>query len=119
MVQPSATVDQINAALNAGDNLLFTPGVYHIASTITVTRPDTQIVGLGFATLVPTNGNTALSVADVSGVTVSGLIFDAGPTTSPSLLQVGTAGSTTRPHRATRCRWTTCSSASAARPRAR
>ncbi|MBS2548933.1 discoidin domain-containing protein [Catenulispora sp. NL8] len=95
VVQPSATVDQINAALAAGDNLLFAPGVYNIPSTIDVTRPDTQIVGLGFATLVPTGGNTTLSVADVSGVTVSGLIFDAGATTSPSLLQVGTAGSTT------------------------
>jgi hypothetical protein len=94
VVQPSATVDQINAALAAGDNLLFTPGVYNLPSTINVTKPDTQIVGLGFATLVPSAGNTALSVADVSGVTVSGLIFDAGPTTSPSLLQVGTAGST-------------------------
>ncbi|MEY9887049.1 hypothetical protein ABIA35_006675 [Catenulispora sp. MAP12-49] len=96
VVQPSATVAQINAALNAGDNLLFTPGVYSVPSTIAVTHPDTQIVGLGFATLVPTGGNTTLSVADVSGVQVSGLIFDAGATTSPSLLQVGTAGSTTR-----------------------
>jgi hypothetical protein len=94
VVQPTATVDQINAALAAGDNLLFTPGVYSIPSTITVTKPDTQIIGLGFATLVPSAGNTTLSVADVSGVTVSGLIFDAGSTTSPSLLRVGTAGST-------------------------
>jgi hypothetical protein len=96
VVQPSATVAQINAALSVGDNLLFTPGVYNIPSTITVTHPDTRIVGLGFATLVPTGGNTVLSVADVSGVTLSGLIFDAGTTTSPSLLQVGTAGSATR-----------------------
>ena len=33
-----------------------------------------------------------MNVADVSGVNVSGLIFDAGPTSSPALLQVGTAG---------------------------
>jgi hypothetical protein len=96
VVQPSATVAQINAALNAGDNLLFTPGVYNVPSAIAVTHPDAQIVGLGFATLVPTSGNTTLSVADVSGVQISGLIFDAGATTSPSLLQVGTAGSSTR-----------------------
>ena len=33
-------------------------------------------------------------MADVSGVNISGLIFDAGPANSPALLQVGTPGST-------------------------
>ncbi len=59
----SSTVDQINAALRDGDNLLFTPGVYAIPKTIQVTRPDTKIIGLGFATLVPTNGNVTMDVA--------------------------------------------------------
>ncbi|NUR27613.1 MAG: hypothetical protein HOV83_17520, partial [Catenulispora sp.] len=94
VVQPSASVDTINAALAAGDNLLFTPGVYQIDKTITVTRPDTHIVGLGFATLVPTAGNVTMSVADANGVTVSGLIFDAGTASSPSLLHVGTTPAT-------------------------
>jgi hypothetical protein len=94
VVQPSATIDQINAALGAGDNLLFTPGVYNIPSTINVTNPNTKIVGLGFPTLVPTNGNITMNVADVDGVTVSGMMFDAGSTLSPTLLQVGTSGST-------------------------
>jgi hypothetical protein len=94
VVQPSASVDTINAALAAGDNLLFTPGVYQLGKTITVTRPDTQIIGLGFATLVPTAGNVTMSVADASGVTVSGLIFDAGSALSPSLLHVGTTPGT-------------------------
>ncbi|GAA1995558.1 discoidin domain-containing protein [Catenulispora subtropica] len=94
VVQPSSSVDTIDAALAAGDNLLFTPGVYQLDKTITVTRPDTQIVGLGFATLVPTAGNVAMSVADTNGVTVSGLIFDAGTTSSPSLLHVGTTPGT-------------------------
>ncbi|MFD0632117.1 hypothetical protein ACFQ9X_11430 [Catenulispora yoronensis] len=94
VVQPSSSVDTINAALAAGDNLLFTPGVYQINKTITVTKPDTQIIGLGFATLVPTAGNVTMSVADANGVTVSGLIFDAGTTSSPSLLHVGTTPGT-------------------------
>ncbi len=34
-----------------------------------------------------------MNVADVNGVNVSGMIFDAGTTSSPSLLQVGTQGS--------------------------
>ncbi len=94
IVTSSSTVAQINAALAAGDNLLFTPGVYSYASTINVTNPDTKIIGLGFPTLIPTAGNISMNVADVSGVNISGMIFDAGPTSSPALLQVGTQGST-------------------------
>jgi hypothetical protein len=95
VVNASSTIGQINTALAAGDNLLFTPGVYSYNQTINVTRADTKVVGLGFATLVPTAGQTTMSVADVSGVNVSGLLFDAGPTTSPTLLTIGTQGSTT------------------------
>uniref|UniRef100_UPI001892271F chitobiase/beta-hexosaminidase C-terminal domain-containing protein n=1 Tax=Catenulispora rubra TaxID=280293 RepID=UPI001892271F len=95
VIDSSSTVSQINAALAAGDNLLFTPGVYSYNQTINVTHPDTKILGLGFATLIPTAGQTTMSVADVNGVNISGLIFDAGPTTSPTLLTVGTPGSAT------------------------
>jgi hypothetical protein len=94
VVNSSSTVDQINAALAAGDNLLFTPGVYQYAQTIQVTHANTKILGLGFATIIPTAGNVAVSVADVPGVNLSGLIFDAGPTQSAALLQLGTEGST-------------------------
>ena len=62
-----------------GDNLLFTPGVYKIPRTIHVLWPDTKIVGLGFPTLVPTEGNVTMDVSDLGGTTLSGLIFDAGP----------------------------------------
>jgi hypothetical protein len=94
VVDSSSTVAQINAALAADDNLLFTPGVYSYDSTINVTNPNTKIIGLGFATLIPTSGNVTMNVADVPGVNISGLIFDAGPTQSSSLLQIGTEGST-------------------------
>ena len=73
------------------------------------------MLGLGLATLVPDNGVTAMKVADVDGVKVAGLLFDAGTTNSPVLMQVGPAGSDRRPRRPTRPRCTTCSSASAAR----
>ena len=43
-----------------------------------VTRADTVVLGLGLATLVPDNGVTAMTVADVDGVKVAGLLFDAG-----------------------------------------
>ena len=80
----------INNALARGQNLLFTPGVYAVDQTIKVKRADTVVLGLGFATLVPQNGVVPMTVADVPGVDISGLIFDAGPVSSPVLLQVGT-----------------------------
>ncbi|WP_308288789.1 ricin-type beta-trefoil lectin domain protein [Streptomyces humicola] len=91
---PSDTADTINAALAAGKDLLFTPGVYQLDGTINVTNPDTVVLGLGLATLVANNGTTAISVADVNGVKIAGLIVDAGTTNSPVLMQVGPAGST-------------------------
>jgi hypothetical protein len=94
VVNAASTIAQINAALAAGDNLLFTPGVYSYNQTINVSKADTKVVGLGFATLVPSAGQTTMNVADVNGVNVSGLLFDAGPTTSPTLLTVGIQGST-------------------------
>jgi hypothetical protein len=93
VASPSSSVATINAALSAGDNLIFTPGVYNLSSTINVIDPDTKIIGLGFPTLIPTNGNITMNVADVNGVNISGIIFDAGPTSSSALLQVGVAGS--------------------------
>jgi hypothetical protein len=47
------------------------------------------VLGLGFPTLVPDNGVVAMSVADVEGVKLAGLLFDAGTVNSPVLLQVG------------------------------
>jgi hypothetical protein len=90
---PSSSVSAINSALAAGDNLLFTPGVYDYSSTINVTNANTKIIGLGFPTLIPASGNITMNVADVSGVNISGLIFDAGPASSSALLQVGVKGS--------------------------
>ncbi|MFI2204203.1 RICIN domain-containing protein [Streptomyces sp. NPDC020192] len=93
VVKPGASAAQINAALAAGQNLLVTPGVYHLDQTLKVTRPDTVVLGLGLATFVPDNGITAMTVADVDGVQLAGLLFDAGTTSSKTLLEVGPAGS--------------------------
>ena len=90
---PSSTVAQINAALAGGQDLLFTPGVYQINGTIDVTNPDTVVLGLGLATLVSNGGNTILQTADVNGIRIAGLIFDAGTTNSSVLVQIGPSGS--------------------------
>ena len=90
---PSSTVTQINAALAAGQDLLFTPGVYQINGTINVTNPDTVVLGMGIATLVSNSGDTILSTADVNGIRIGGLLFDAGTTNSATLVQIGPSGS--------------------------
>jgi hypothetical protein len=92
IANPATPVPSINAALATGKNLVLTPGVYNLSAPITVTRPGTVVLGLGFATLVPQNGNAALLVLPNNGVKVSGLIVDAGPVNSPVLVSVGTPG---------------------------
>jgi hypothetical protein len=97
----SASIDTaatINAALANGKHLLLTPGIYHLSAAIEVTNPDVVVLGLGLATLVPDNGTPALTVADVDGVTVAGLLFDANTTSSPTLLQVGQPSTTDHSH---------------------
>jgi Invasin, domain 3/Bacterial Ig-like domain (group 1)/Bacterial surface protein, Ig-like domain len=83
----------INAALNSGLNLILAPGVYQLSGSLQVTRPDTVILGLGYATLIPQTGAPAMVVSDVDGVKVAGVVFDAGPVRSTTLLQVGTTKS--------------------------
>src|SRR5580698_5359712 len=92
VASPSTPTAAINAALARGRNLILTPGVYDLDQPIVVSRPDTVVMGLGFATLVPQHGNAAMIVAANTGVKLSGLIVDAGPVNSPVLLSVGVPG---------------------------
>ena len=98
---PGTSVAAIDLALLAGKNLILTPGVYNLSAPILVSRPDTVVLGQGFATLVPQHGVIPMVVAPNTGVKVSGLIFDAGSANSPVLLSVGTplpaAGSASDP----------------------
>jgi hypothetical protein len=89
----------INAQLAKGKELLFTPGIYNLEDAIRVTRPNTIVMGLGYATLKPAHGTAAITTADVDGIDIAGVLFDAGVEKSPVLLRVGPEGSKTR-HRA-------------------
>ncbi|MET8328233.1 discoidin domain-containing protein [Streptomyces sp. NPDC005181] len=92
VVKPGATAQTINAAVQQGLHLLFTPGVYHVDQTINIDRANTVVLGLGLATIIPDNGVTAIKVGDVDGVKLAGLLIDAGPQNSSVLLQVGPEG---------------------------
>jgi len=50
------------------------------------------VLGLGFPTLRAENGIVAMTLADVDGLKVSGLLLEAGEVESPVLLQVGEPG---------------------------
>ena len=92
VANPDTSVLAINVALALGKDLILTPGVYDLDQPIVVSRPDTVVLGLGMATLVPQRGNAAMVVASNNGVKLSGMIIDAGPVNSPVLLSVGTPG---------------------------
>src|SRR5712691_4221703 len=89
VARPTDSAATMNLALHRGKNLILTPGVYHLDQSIDVTRPDSVVLGLGFPTLVPDNGVISMNVARAQGMMISGIIFDAGTTNSPVLLQVG------------------------------
>jgi hypothetical protein len=87
IAQPTDSAEIINLALLFGFDLILTPGVYNLDRSLEVLYPDTVILGLGFPTLIPENGNVSMTVANEKGTLISGIIFDAGPVNSPVLLQ--------------------------------
>jgi hypothetical protein len=93
VAKPGDSAATINQALAQGLNLMFQPGIYHVNQTINVTRANTVVMGLGYATIIPDNGVTPMQVADVDGVKLAGLFFDAGTTNSANLLVIGPNGS--------------------------
>ncbi|WP_346622128.1 hypothetical protein [Blastococcus montanus] len=91
IAKPGNSAATINAALAAGKHLLLTPGVYSLDAPIRVTRADTVVMGMGYASLAPAAGTAAIEVGDVPGVVVSSLTVDSGPATDV-LIRVGTRG---------------------------
>jgi hypothetical protein len=89
------TASTLNAALAAGKNLLLTPGDYQLDAPIHVTQPNTIVMGLGLPVLTPKGGNALVTVDDVDGVSLAGILIEAGGTTTATLLQVGAMGSAT------------------------
>ncbi|MFJ5773087.1 coagulation factor 5/8 type domain-containing protein [Streptomyces sp. NPDC093094] len=92
VARPGVSAATLNQALAQGLHLLLTPGIYHLDRPIRVNRANTVVLGLGYATLVPQGGVTALRVADVDGVRLAGFLIDAGPVNSPTLLEIGPSG---------------------------
>ncbi|MBR1929893.1 MAG: discoidin domain-containing protein [Lachnospiraceae bacterium] len=81
----------INQALKEGKHILLSPGIYYAEEPIHVEKANTVILGLGLATIIPTNNETAIKIDDVGGVTVAGVILDAD-SYSKNMLVVGEEG---------------------------
>jgi hypothetical protein len=96
IVKPGTSADTMNAALAHNKSLIITPGVFHLDSPLHITRANTLVLGLGLATLIPDGGVSAIDVDDVDGVTLAGLLIEAGPTNSPVLVQIGPPASSAR-----------------------
>lgn len=93
IARPTDSAAAINAQLAKGKHLLLTPGIYELTEPIRVTRPNTVVLGLGFATLKPVAGTAAMTTSDADGIIVASVLFDAGETKSPVLVEVGQQGS--------------------------
>ncbi len=92
IVKPGTPAATMNAALGRAKSLIITPGIYHVDAPLHVTRPNTIVLGLGLATLVADRGASAITTDDVDGVTIAGLLVEAGPVDSPVLVQIGRPG---------------------------
>lgn len=99
IARPETSARDINAALHAKRHVLLTPGIYRLGEPLHIAHPNTVILGLGLATLLAENGSKAMTVADVPGVVIAGLMIDAGPGASPVLMEVGPRGAS-RDHQA-------------------
>lgn len=84
------TAATMNAALAEGRHLLLTPGIYKLEEPLSITREDTIVLGMGLATLQSTEGNACVKTADVQGLILAGILFDAGEVEAENLLVVGT-----------------------------
>lgn len=83
------TADIMNAALAEGKHLLLTPGIYELSEPIRIEKEGTIVLGMGLATLQSMDGSTCMVTADVGGLIIAGVLFDAGQVMSENLLVVG------------------------------
>ena len=71
-----STAADINAKLDAGMHLVLQPGLYNLTESIVVTKENTVILGIGFATLINSNtSDPCIIVNNVDGVRIAGVLF--------------------------------------------
>jgi len=81
----------INAALEAGNHVVLSPGNYKLTGPIVINKPDTVLLGLGLATLIISNGGSAIEIGNVAGVRIGGILIAAGPKPTETAIRVGSS----------------------------
>lgn len=94
VTSPTDTSEIINSKLKSGLNVVVSPGIYTLTSSLALNFENQVLLGLGLATLIaPSNGDPCVTIGDVAGVRVAGLLLEAGHwETKGAMLQVGTSG---------------------------
>jgi len=90
VAQSNDTADMINSQLAMGFHVVLSPAIYSLEAPLKITHSGQVLLGLGMATLVSANGNPCIVVADyLDGVRIAGVLLQAGPMATPTLLQWG------------------------------
>lgn len=79
VTKPSDSAAQINSKLGQGLHVVVSPGIYHLDEPLNLATPGQTLLGIGYATLVSSKQNPVITVDDVDGVRVAGLLLQAGP----------------------------------------
>ncbi|CAN5521354.1 RICIN domain-containing protein [soil metagenome] len=93
IVKPGISTAELNLVLAGKKGIVVTPGIYHLDAPLHIQHANTIVLGLGLATFVPDSGTAAITVDDVDGVIVAGILVEAGERISPVLIEVGVPGS--------------------------
>jgi hypothetical protein len=92
---PSDNADKINSMIVLLKAVILTPGTYLLDKPLLIDKDNFVLLGIGFPILIPTNQTECITVGDVDGVQIGGIILQAGPrnpstgATSDSLLRWG------------------------------
>jgi hypothetical protein len=85
------SASDINAKLKQGLHVVMTPGIYQLEESLVLVHDNQVLLGMGLATLVASNGQPCVVVkAGVQGARVAGILLQAGPKPTKTLLQWGT-----------------------------
>mmetsp|Transcript_29120 Transcript_29120/g.45040 ORF Transcript_29120/g.45040 Transcript_29120/m.45040 type:complete len:598 (-) Transcript_29120:69-1862(-) len=86
---PTDDASTISDQFAKGHHVVLTPGQYNLTSPIIIKDANMTLTGIGFPTLISISGSPCVQVADVEGVRVAGILFQASSKNTDSLLQFG------------------------------
>eukprot|EP00443_Scrippsiella_acuminata_P069050 CAMPEP_0115434294 /NCGR_PEP_ID=MMETSP0271-20121206/33069_1 /TAXON_ID=71861 /ORGANISM="Scrippsiella trochoidea, Strain CCMP3099" /LENGTH=732 /DNA_ID=CAMNT_0002859715 /DNA_START=101 /DNA_END=2296 /DNA_ORIENTATION=- len=79
VAKPGQSAEEINKGMKGKKGLLLTPGLYELDRPLIVSTDGFVVLGIGFPTLVATDGRSAVEVAHgLTDVRVAGLLLEAG-----------------------------------------